>query len=598
MVGSVRLQEWIHRLEVGAGARYLRWILAIVAFAMLAVIYDALCFQNFRSPEAMDAGQLARNIAEGKGCVTSCVRPLSLALLREHGAGKASWVKEGYPDISNAPVYPFLLAGLFRLTPKPGDMTVVKRFRISPPDLFVAVLNQFLMGVGALLVFRLALRWFDQVVAWTSAFLFAATELYWRFSISGLSTMLLLDEVLFLAWLLSRFEQAAREGGAPGKVFGYALAVGLTIGVATLTRYSIGWLMIPVLAFVGCCAVQKRTALVLCTFCAFALVVAPWVMRNMSLSGWPFGTATLAVLQDTRTFPADTLERSLAPIFSGMPGYGEEMFHDVLNKGLANMRDIVTSEVPRMGGTWLSAFFLAGLLLRFRNVNLSRMRWFTVGAIAVMIPVQAWSRTDLSNESPVLSGDNLLVVLSPLLIILGVGIFFVLLESLDVPSRAIRYAVIASFTGLMALPLILALVPPYPKASAPPYYAPRIQQVARYVGKGELWMSDIPWALAWYGERECVGLPLSWDRDFLAINQQKTVNGLFISTRTTDRKFFSSWYAGENWGWGTFLLRGFVRHEIPDGFPLKKSPEGLFANGELLLMDRDRWTTVEKGKKD
>ncbi len=49
MVGSVRLQEWIHRLEVGAGARYLRWILAIVAFAMLAVIYDALCFRIEKS---------------------------------------------------------------------------------------------------------------------------------------------------------------------------------------------------------------------------------------------------------------------------------------------------------------------------------------------------------------------------------------------------------------------------------------------------------------------------------------------------------------------------------------------------------------------
>ena len=57
MEGSVRLQGWIHRLEMGAGARYLRWILAVVAFATFAVIYNVLCFQNFRSSEAMDAGQ-------------------------------------------------------------------------------------------------------------------------------------------------------------------------------------------------------------------------------------------------------------------------------------------------------------------------------------------------------------------------------------------------------------------------------------------------------------------------------------------------------------------------------------------------------------
>jgi hypothetical protein len=45
-----------------------------------------------------------------------------------------------------------------------------------------------------------------------------------------------------------------------------------------------------------------------------------------------------------------------------------------------------------------------------------------------------------------------------------------------------------------------------------------------------------------------------------------------------------------------------VQHVIPDVFPLNKSPEGLFADGELLLMDRERWAVsgmrAEKEKKD
>jgi hypothetical protein len=88
----------------------------------------------------------------------------------------------------------------------------------------------------------------------------------------------------------------------------------------------------------------------------------------------------------------------------------------------------------------------------------------------------------------------------------------------------------------------------------------------------------------------------------LRIHEQKAVNGLYVSTRTTDSRFFSSWFANENQGWGSFLLQSFVQHEIPDGFPLNKSPEGLFADGELLLMDRERWavsgTRAEKEKKD
>ena len=165
MEGSVRLQEWIHRLEVGSGAHYLRWILAVVAFAMLAVVYDTLCFRNFTNPEAMDAGQLARNIAEGRGYTTSFVRPFSMALISGHRADKSTLLKEGHPDISNAPVYPMLLAGLLRITPAPGDLTGIKGFNVAPSDMIVAMLNQALMGLGLLLVFRLALGWFDRAVA-------------------------------------------------------------------------------------------------------------------------------------------------------------------------------------------------------------------------------------------------------------------------------------------------------------------------------------------------------------------------------------------------------------------------------------------------
>ena len=118
MEGSVRLQEWIHRLEVGGGARYLRILLAVVAFGMLAVVYNTLCFRNLHQREAMDAGQLARNLSEGKGYVTSYVRPLSLALQSQPRSQTAgTLLDENHPDISNPPVYPALLAGLLSITP-------------------------------------------------------------------------------------------------------------------------------------------------------------------------------------------------------------------------------------------------------------------------------------------------------------------------------------------------------------------------------------------------------------------------------------------------------------------------------------------------
>jgi 4-amino-4-deoxy-L-arabinose transferase-like glycosyltransferase len=598
MQGTMRLQEWIHRMEVGGGTKYMRGLLVVFGFIAVAALYDSLCFRHFANAEAMDAAQLARNIAQGKGYTTFCVRPFSMKLTREHRTDKSTLLKEGHRDISNAPVYPLILAPLMWAAPAPGDLTAVKGgFSVYLPEMLIAFLNQLLFGFGALLLFRLALGWFDQTVAWTSSILFVLTELYWRFSVSGLSTMLLIDLVLLLVWLLSRFERGHRENAQTGRLFACAAAVGAVTGLAMLTRYSLGWLIIPVMVFTAWCSSRRRIAFTATVFVAFAIVAVPWLVRTTALSGWPFGTATFAVIEETRLFPADTLQRSLAPAFTGLPGHRWQLVAGVVEKVVTNTREIITAELPRLGGTWLSAFFLVGLFVRFQNVNLNRLRWFVVGALVVMIPVQALTRTHLSTEVPQVNSENLLVLFSPLALVFGVGLFFVLFESWSLPTPALRYAVIAGFALLISLPLLLAFVPPRPPPVSAPYLPPRVQQVAYYLNEREMLMSDVPWAVGWYGERQSVWLTRNWRTEFFEISDyQKVVNGLYISTRTTDRKFLSSWFAGENQGWGTFMLQTFAAREVPSGFPLKHSPEGLFANGELLLMDRDRWSAPRSAR--
>jgi len=82
--------------------------------------------------------------------------------------------------------------------------------------MFIVVLNQALFWWGALLVFRLTLQWFDRSAAWVAAILFVLTDLYWRFTMSGLSTILVMDWVLLLVWLLSRLERDSRENVGAG----------------------------------------------------------------------------------------------------------------------------------------------------------------------------------------------------------------------------------------------------------------------------------------------------------------------------------------------------------------------------------------------
>ena len=79
----VGLQEWIHKLEEGAGVKYIRLGLFFLALLGLAALWHIREAKNFSSMDAMDSAQLARNIAEGRGYTTHFIRPISIAVLAE-----------------------------------------------------------------------------------------------------------------------------------------------------------------------------------------------------------------------------------------------------------------------------------------------------------------------------------------------------------------------------------------------------------------------------------------------------------------------------------------------------------------------------------
>ena len=61
-----------------------------------------------------------------------------------------------------------------------------------------------LLLVVVVLTFFLARKLFDTNVAWLSAILVLGCELLWRFSVSGLSTMLLMIIFFGLIWCILR----------------------------------------------------------------------------------------------------------------------------------------------------------------------------------------------------------------------------------------------------------------------------------------------------------------------------------------------------------------------------------------------------------
>jgi hypothetical protein len=592
----VGLQGWIHRLEEGGGVRYVKRLTAILAFGALALTFHARLYQNFSQPEAMDTAQVARNLAEGNGYTTLFIRPLSLYLVQRHRANFELPPEPNHPDLANAPGYPWLVSQWLRRQNFQAAIPPAKEFQTYPPEVWIAGLNYLLFFLVLCATFVLGRRLFDERVAWISVIVLGAAELMWRLSAAGLSTMLLMLILLLLTGGLAAIEQGARE-----KQWGFvqllplAMLTGMLTGAGCLTRYSFGWLIFPVIGFFVVALAQRRIVLCLAVAVAFAAVLSPWLARNYVQSGTLFGTAGLALYKNSDRFPAHQLERSLNPRqLDTTADLGKVGMNEHWRKLIDNAGQIVRHDLPRLGGSWITAFFLAGLLVPFNRSTLSRLRIFLLLSLALLLLVQALGKTHLSEDNPEVSSENLLVLLAPLVFMFGAAMFFLLLDQLHIEFPPTRNLIAALFCLVISAPLIFALLSPRRTALAyPPYYPPFIQETAGWLDESELMMSDIPWAVAWYGRQPCVWLTVDDEKDFQTLHRLKPIQGLYLTQLTLDQRLISDLIKGPESAWGRFAVESVVKQEIPTGFPLKHAFADWFPE-QLFLADRPRWQEPER----
>ncbi len=57
---------------------------------------------------------------------------------------------------------------------------------------------------------------------------------------------------------------------------------------------------------------------------------------------------------------------------------------DIVRKVFVGAREMLSYGLPSLGGSWLTAFFAAGLLVSFVQPIRGRLRWFTVGALGAL----------------------------------------------------------------------------------------------------------------------------------------------------------------------------------------------------------------------
>ncbi|HEX3623870.1 MAG TPA: glycosyltransferase family 39 protein [Verrucomicrobiae bacterium] len=600
----MNLQDIIHYIEVGAGKRFTRFLLPCILVLGLALLYNFRVWKDFSAPEAMDSAQLARNIAHGKGYTTLFVRPLSVYLVqaRNQGQGEASSIdqtpdyarlKAGHPDLANPPVYPVVLAGLMKIAPFHYAMNLTSAFWANnglfaryQPDFIIGIFNQLLFLFAVVAAYFIAKRLFDTGIARLSAILMLTCDLLWRFSTSGLSTMLLMLDFLALFWCILKTEELAREEEPDtARIACWSAGAGILAGVGALTRYAFGWAIIPVILFLLLFSGPKKWLNTAAAFAAFAIALAPWIARNIAVSGTPFGTAGYAIFDGTGA-SAMPIERSLHPDLL------EVLWPPIYwHKFAVNGLPIIQEGLLKIGGTWPSLLFFSGLLLAFNRPGARRMRYFLLMCLVTFIVVQALGRTSLSDVSPDINSENLLVLTAPFVIMFGTAFFFILLDQMSLPAVELRYVVIGIFVLLSSLPLLSALWYRSSPVSYPPYFPPDIARTAAWMKESELTMSDVPWAVAWYGDRQCVWLTEDAQDSFFELNDyMKPVNALYLTTQTMDGHLLTDCFRSGKGSWGNFVVNALAKEMIPPGFPLHHAPSGSAAvQSGMFLTDVDRW---------
>lgn len=580
------IQEIIHWLEVGQGARALRITVGLLTLLAVLGWYDTYQVRNFSSPEAMELSQLARNIARGEGYTTRVIRPLSIQMVDDHLGVESRLSRAPHPDIVNPPLYPVLLAGWLRIAPV--DYDISEGFWRYQPEKWITAFNQALFLLAVWLAYRLGRRLLGGEGGVVVALALLASEVLWRLSAAGLPTMLLLVLFVLLLDALSRLETAAREERHPGRsLLVWSGVAGLLIGGLALTRYALLALLVPVVVYQFLFLGRRAGGAVLLTCLLSSLVVAPWLVRNHAVSGTLFGVRSHAAYMDTLRFPEDRVERTLQPDLDIVQNT------DLLRKAGEGLRQMASTDVLLLGGTWVGAFFLAGLLAQYGNPAVNRLRVFLFLSLAVLVVVQSVGRTYQSVRSPGLTSENLLLVLTPGVCLVGVAFFRWMVSRMQLPFPEFRHVLSTVLVLGAAVPLFIRVLPPRTiPVVYPPYYPPHLREAAQFLNPSELLMSDVPWATAWYGDRTSVWTTMDSRESFYAIHDQhQAVSGLMLSPLTTDAQFRRQILQSRDHEWSRIAVEVLLRTNLPPGFPLKQAwrrgtPDHLF------LADRARWLEV------
>lgn len=566
---STKVQEFVHRLEVGSLKKTILIGAFLTAVAGLASLYLFFNFRGLNNETAMDQAQVGRQIAAGAGYSTLYIRPMAMWQFLNH----QEKIPKGYfPDTYNFPLNPAMNAVLLRPIKRWWPMQPTDIVYIG--DRVIAAAGVALFFASIFVTFFLVRRLFDSKIAWMTAGLVFLSDMMWRFSVSGLPQMLMLF-LFSVAMYLFVTAVEAREENRLGRQFFALAGVTLLLALMTLASPLASWIFLGFTIFVFIWF-RQRVLSGLFVILIFSLLVSPWLIRNYLVCGNPLGLTMYSVLDGTSGSELSFMS-NLQPDLRA--------FGMVRAKLLGGFGAQFENFFSFFGYSVTAVAFFFSLLHIYKRHTTNMVRW----ALVLMWFCAAFGMVIFSPRGQI-SANQLHMLFLPLFIAYGLTFLIVLWNRLNLRFEPAKIAFLTAIFLLSALPLTVNLLTQsHSRVNWPPYIPPFINSISNWMDPGEIMVTDMPWAVAWYGGRPTLLLPAT-SKQFITIHDYKylggPLNGLYLTPVSGNRPFISQIAKGEYREWATFIMR---TADLTN-FPLKYFTPLPVDNECVFYSNRDRWT--------
>jgi hypothetical protein len=412
---------------------------------------------------------------------------------------------------------------------------------------------------------------------------------FWEFSLTGLPQNLMVLIFSLVTYCLLR----AIENHAAGKNTLLWLALsGLGFGLLLLAHGLAAWILLGALVYIGFAFWPRHGPLWMRALMHplwIPLIIAlgmeaPWLLRLYRLTGNPFGVALYSGFGQLIGSESQVM-RSLHLDTSGLT------FSWFRAKVQAATIAQLSNIYFYLGHSPVAPVFFVSLLHVFKRRETASFRWclFLMWLFAVL----GMSLFGIG-EAGSTDANDLHLLFIPLTIFYGLAFILVLWSRLvvDRPEVSLRLVRWTFFTGIYLLsgfPLAHTLITTSGRVQWPPYCPPYIAILGTWTNPDEIITSDMPWAVAWYADRECLWLPDTPDTfiDFYDYNRlHGPLVGLYLTPVSGDTRLYTDIEKGEYRAWAPFILRNLSTR----GFPLHAVTALPLDNECIFYSDRNRWS--------